>query len=103
MTQGAIDLVQAELGQKSSKLLRLKGAAATSRKAEVASTPKLIQSREDTDLIDNQEMEIKGTNSINPLNVGPIVATPGGRPPDLTDLRKALRQQRDSQRWLYRR
>jgi hypothetical protein len=98
MTQGAIDLVQSELGQKSAKTLRLQAAQrqqvlssgappltlpATNR----TTAPKLLQNQDEM-------VQVQVLKSNIQTRIAPVLAVQGGRPPDLSELRKTVRQQR---------
>ena len=94
MTQGAIDLVQAELGQKSPRTLRLQGSQL--RPDEQLPIQQQQSSTARPMLIEQSDVHV--VEAVNPFDsglVGPIIAVPGGRPaPELAELRKAVRRQR---------
>jgi hypothetical protein len=101
MTQGAIDLVQSELGQKSAKTLRLQQAATQNQilPSSVSTPPLALPGTDRTNppkLLVNEDEVVKITalNSSLEASIGPILAVPGGRPPDLSELRKTVRRQR---------
>jgi hypothetical protein len=97
MTQGAIDLVQAELGQRPSMAKRMQQAQNTVIRAP---QPKLLESvpgpppRLLTDGSDAGSGDGAAVEAQQELGIGPVVVVPGQRPPDMTELRKAVRRQR---------
>lgn len=99
MTQGAIDLVQSELGQKSAKTLRLQAAQQQSLPNQIPISPLALPTTRRTNppkllLKEDDIATIQVQNSSLEAEIAPIVAVQGGRPPDLTELRKAVRRQR---------
>lgn len=97
MTQGAIDLVQAELGQRPSMAKRMQQAQNTVIRAP---QPKLLEPvpgppprllMDGTEAGDCMAVTVQAEEE---LGIGPVVVVPGQRPPDLTELRKAVRRQR---------
>jgi hypothetical protein len=97
MTQGAIDLVQSELGQKSAKTLRLQAAQQVlpSQKTPPLSLPAPNRTNPPKLLLNEDEItNFNVVNSSSEATIAPILAVQGGRPPDLTELRKTVRRQR---------
>lgn len=96
MTQGAIDLVQAELGQISSKVLLLRA----TQKGPKLGLPAITSSQTKSDrtpapiLIENHQKDQIASESVQVADIGPIIVVPGQRPPDLSELRKTIRRQR---------
>ncbi|KAH7622130.1 hypothetical protein NADE_004721 [Nannochloris sp. 'desiccata'] len=101
MTQGAIDLVQSELGQKSAKTLRLRAAAQALHNQNITqplSLPATNRTNPPKLLLHEHEMtEMKVVDSTLDDGIAPILAVQGGRPPDLSELRKTVRRQRKEQ------
>ena len=94
MTQGAIDLVQADLGQISSKVLLMRA----TQKGPKLGLPSMPAKQTKSDKSPGPLL-IEGTldgqvASADVEELGPVIVVPGQRPPDLTDLRKAVRRQR---------
>jgi len=95
MTQGAIDLVQSELGQKSAKTLRLQAAQQGLQKQKIS--PPLATNKTNPPKLVLNEHDVAGVQVVNSTldaEIAPILAVQGGRPPDLSELRKTLRRQR---------
>ena len=93
MTQGAIDLVQSELGQKSAKTLRLQAAAQQHKTSSPLTLPATHRTNPPKLLLDEDEIAtIQVLNSSVDTEIAPVVAVQGGRPPDLTELRKTVRR-----------
>lgn len=89
MTQGAIDLVQSELGQKSAKTLRLRAAAQALHNQNITqplSLPATNRTNPPKLLLHEHEMtEMKVVDSTLDDGIAPILAVQGGRPPDLSE------------------
>lgn len=97
MTQGAIDLVQAELGQRPSMAKRLQQLQNTVIRAPQLRLIEQVPGPAPRLLTDGAETG-NGDGSAalgeQELRIGPVVVVPGQRPPDLTELRNAVRRQR---------
>ena len=98
MTQGAIDLVQAELGQRPSMAKRMQQAQNTVIRAPQVRLLVTVPGPPPRLLTDGAEAGSGGCTVVQAEEelgaVKPVVVVQGQRPPDLTELRKAVRRQR---------
>lgn len=95
MTQGAIDLVQSELGQKSAKTLRLQAARQDHHCRKIRPRLSLpATNRINPPKLLLHEHEIAKIQVVNSTLDARNLDLQGGRPPDLSELRKTVRRQR---------